>query len=282
MEDDHRPSTPVNIQRDIASSMDHASEPIRNPDVLVSTDITEMPEVPPNPQTPPPGQSSLEIEDLIVNLSNLESPSGARKATDSSYSNAYPISPVQSTHSFSAALLAPSPDILHNFPAQEIEYQLPDLPDLNHMRLLEWVEPDGEDDEKIAPFFMFADPEGNPVINDDRAEARHFLDAAQGQFVPPPSLAEAEDAILDLLDLLHPQQEAWQGYRATKLDDITKQCLEQMKIFLGDYIRRERADPGKIGNWRVAAEETAKMLQHGVWATARQPRLGNNTAAKRQ
>jgi hypothetical protein len=71
-------------------------------------------------------------------MSNLESPSRARKATDSDHGNTHPTSVGQSAQTISAPLLALSLDSLHKYPIQTIEYKLPSLPDLDQMHLLEW------------------------------------------------------------------------------------------------------------------------------------------------
>lgn len=49
------------------------------------------------------------------------------------------------------------------------------------------------------------------------------------------------------------------------LDTFTCSRLEGVQQFLSEYSRRERANPGKQGNWKGAADDTAKYCLKGAW-----------------
>ncbi|GLB43911.1 hypothetical protein LshimejAT787_1500950 [Lyophyllum shimeji] len=121
-----------------------------------------------------------------------------------------------------------------------------------------YVFDESEDDENHTPFQEIRDPEGHSDPDDGDEEEATFT-SRKGVFVFPPTLEEAESAFKDITRILKPPRAKGQGYKDPGLDRVTTVRLEGIRMFLGTYVRFEKANPGHRGNWTKASEETVAV-----------------------
>ena len=91
-----------------------------------------------------------------------------------------------------------------------------------------------------APGEMQGD--GRNGLGDDELEedGQEFRYEKMGTFVPPPSIAEAEEGLTALKVILKPPRKNGPGYEHHGLDELTYSRLVAMKGFLWKYIRSEQ------------------------------------------
>ncbi|KAG6894816.1 hypothetical protein C0992_004498, partial [Termitomyces sp. T32_za158] len=115
---------------------------------------------------------------------------------------------------------------------------------------------DDEDDENHTPLKWIFDPEGEEDPDDSAAQETAFT-SKKGIFYLPPTLEESENAFVDLINILKPPCN--KGYKDPGLTKEMTTRLEGIWMFLGTYIRLEKASPGKRGNWIKASKDTVEV-----------------------
>jgi hypothetical protein len=87
-----------------------------------------------------------------------------------------------------------------------------------------------------------------------------------GQFVPPPTIDEAKQALANLKLILWPPCNSGRGgHKNPKLDQLLQSHLEKMSMFLWNYIDMSGVPSG----WMCASLKTAKAFQKGLWLAGR-------------
>ncbi|KAJ7061623.1 hypothetical protein C8F01DRAFT_1286424 [Mycena amicta] len=87
----------------------------------------------------------------------------------------------------------------------------------------------------------------------------------RGNFVPPPTLVEAEAACTGIDMLLRPRR-GKKAYKENKFKTLTKERLEAMRRCLRLYIRRcKDAKEVKPGLWTNASQDAAVSANHSKW-----------------
>ena len=81
-------------------------------------------------------------------------------------------------------------------------------------------------------------------------------------FQPPPTIDVTQEALDALKKILKPPRDTGGGYKASGLDDVLRERLQEMKQFLWVYVDPQSKSHGK---WMMSSTDTARALEKKPW-----------------